>query len=373
MDRNRRTALGRLAAMSAAAAGVTGVGSAVGSAHAQAVTSVRIGIASAPVGSPPVFADNSVAIAHNRGWLEEEFKRSGIKVEWFFFRGAGPAVNEALANGQLDFAQQGDLPAVVARATGLKTQLLLAAGQRKNLYLAVAPSAPISSVTDLRGKRVALFKGTSGQLPTDRLLAKHGLSERDLKAYNLDYAAMQAALATGDIDAAFGGIELLKLRDKGVARIVYRSKGDSPLFTRQSHLLVLESFEKSHPEIVQRVVDVVVKAARWGSDDANREEVLRDWAKAGTPYEHWKEDYENESLSIRLAPNFDPFLVSLYKSAARSLVEYKLTRREAQVDGWVNRRYLDRALREQKLENYWARLDENGHEIAVPGAKGKAA
>ena len=55
--------------------------------------------------------------AYTDGGLEEEFKKDGVKVQWTFFKGAGPAVNEALVNKQLDFAWQGDLPSIVHRAS----------------------------------------------------------------------------------------------------------------------------------------------------------------------------------------------------------------------------------------------------------------
>lgn len=324
---------------------------------------IRVGVAQAPVGNPPVFAGNALGIAHWKGWLAEEFARDGIRIEWFFFRGAGPAVNEAIANRQIDFAFQGDMPAIIARANGLQTRLLLATGIRNNLYLAVRPAAGIGAIADLRGRRVALFKGTSGQLPTNRLLARHGLAERDLKAYNLDYAAMQAALASGDIDAAFGGVELLRLRELGVARILYSSRDDAPVFTRQAHVLVTSDYERAHPGVVQRFVDVVVRAARWGSDESNREDILRQWSLAGTPYEALREDLLGQPLKVRLAPEFNPLLVWLYKDAVRQMVRFNLIRREVEIDSWIERRYLARALRDQKLEHYWPRLDADGRQV----------
>ena len=61
-------------------------------------------------------------------------------------QGAGPAVNEALSNKQIDFAYQGDLPQVVGRANGLKTKLLVASGVRNNLYLVAPAASPLSSI-----------------------------------------------------------------------------------------------------------------------------------------------------------------------------------------------------------------------------------
>jgi ABC-type nitrate/sulfonate/bicarbonate transport system substrate-binding protein len=90
---------------------------------------IRIGVAGVGTGNRPVVGGAYVATAANNGDLENEFKKDGIAVKYVYFAGAGPAVNEALANGQLDFAYQGDLPALVAKAGGLPTKLILAAGR----------------------------------------------------------------------------------------------------------------------------------------------------------------------------------------------------------------------------------------------------
>src|SRR3954470_19595950 len=119
---------------------------------------IRIGVAAVGVGNRPFLGGNSVGLAHARGAFEQEFKKDGIRIEWSFLQGAGPAVNEAIANGLLDFAWQGDLPSIIGRAGGLKTKLLLASGIRSDSYIAVPADSPINSIEDLRGKRVALFK-----------------------------------------------------------------------------------------------------------------------------------------------------------------------------------------------------------------------
>ncbi|WP_343583603.1 ABC transporter substrate-binding protein [Herbaspirillum sp.] len=321
---------------------------------------IRIGVAQQGIGNPPAFSGSSAAVANAKGWLEDEFKADGIKVEWLFFKGAGPAVNEALTNQQLDFAFQGDLPAIVARAAGLKTKLVLATGVRSNIYLAVPPDSPIQSVKDLRGKRVAIFKGTNAQLPINRVLEANGLQERDLRSINLDQATTLAALSTKDIDAAFGNINLLRLRDKNAARIVYSSKGGSPIFTTQSHVLVTEQFAQQYPEITARTVKTFVKAAKWASDEVNRDEVLRLWARAGTPYEHWREDYDGQPLRVRINPNFDPFLLARYKDSVEQAYRLKLSRARFDVDQWVDQSYLRAALKELNLENYWPVFQPNG-------------
>ncbi|MDB5776063.1 MAG: nitrate transporter substrate-binding protein [Herbaspirillum sp.] len=357
MTLDRRTLL-KHAAAAGIGAGASLLGLSVRAAGRPQV--IRIGVAQAGIGNPPGFSGSSAAAANGKGWVEEEFKADGIKVEWYFFKGAGPAVNEALASRQLDFAYQGDLPAIVARAAGLKTKLVMASGVRANIYLAVPPDSPIRSVNDLRGKRVAMFKGTNAQLPINLVLEKNGLRERDLRSINLDQATTLAALTTKDIDAAFGNINLLRLRDNNAARIAFSSKGGSPIFTTQAHVLATEEFANNYPDITARVVKAFVKAAQWSSDEQNREALMRLWARAGTPYEHWKEDYEGEPLRVRNNPNFDPFLVARYKDAVEQAYRLKLSRGKFDVDQWIDQRYLKAALKDLKLENYWPVYQPNG-------------
>ncbi len=326
---------------------------------------IRIGVAQPATGQPPGFVASGLAVAHQKGWIEEAFAPEGVRVEWNFFKGAGPAVNEAIANRQLDFALQGDLPSIVARAAGLGTRLVIANGVRTNIYIGVPPDSPVKSVSELRGKRVSLFRGTNMHLPALRLLESHGLTEKDLKILNLDTAGYLAALSSKDLDAAIGAMDILRLRDKGQVRVLYSSKGDSPIFTRQSHLLVTEAFASGNADLVQRIVDVSVRTARWSSDPANREEVLRLWARAGTPYEHWAEDYRDEPLKVRLNPNFDPFLVGRYQDAVEQSVHFKLSRRAFDVTEWIDRHYLDAALREQGLQDWWPAYQANGQPVGA--------
>jgi sulfonate transport system substrate-binding protein len=331
------------------------------SAQAQPLpTTLRIGVATGGVGNPIRVGGFPSATVYADGLLEEEFKKDGIKVEWIFFKGAGPAVNEALVNKQLDFAWQGDLPSIVHRTQGVKTKIILASGVRNGLYLAVPPDSPIKTIEDLKGKRVTVFKGTNLHLAAVRVLAAHGLKESDVKLINLDLAGAQAALSTKDIDAAFGYIELFVLRDKGVAKVIYSAREDSYKYTRQTALLVTDDFAGKYPQLVERVVKVSVKSAREFSDESQRDVLFAQWGKAQVPEKYWREDFTGEPLRTRQSPLLDPFLVARYKDAYQQAQDLKLVRGKTDIDSWFDRRYLHKALKELNLENYWPVYQADG-------------
>lgn len=327
---------------------------------AEPLTTIRIGVATGGVGQPARFGGTTVGIANSQGTLEQEFKADGVKIEWIFFKGAGPAVNEALVNRQLDFAWQGDLPSIVHRAAGVKTRIILGNGVRNGLYLAVPPDSTITKLEDLKGKRVAVFKGTNLHLAAARALAGKGLKENDLKLINLDLPGAQAALATKDIDAAFGYVELFKLRDKGAAKVVWSAAQDSYRYTRQTVLLVTDDFAEKQPRAVHRVVKSLVQLTRTYSDEAKRADLFAEWGKAEHPENIWREDFIGQPLRVRLSPLLDPFLVTRYKDAAEQAHALKLTRSVPEIGGWFDRSYLDAALKELKLEGYWPAYAPNG-------------
>ncbi len=160
-----------------------------------------------------------VDVLYTRQLLEKEFANDGITVKWSFFKGAGPVVNEAFANGQVDFAYLGDLAAIIGKSGGLDSRLLAATARGVNHYLGVQPGSGIKTLEDLKGKRVGIFRGTASQLSFDNALASVGLSEKDLKVINLDFSAALSALAARQIDATWGLAGLFALRDRGLAEI----------------------------------------------------------------------------------------------------------------------------------------------------------
>lgn len=322
---------------------------------------IRIANPGVGVGNRPVVGGSSATTLHLRGMLEEEFRKDGIKIEWSFLRGAGPAVNELYANGLADFSLLGDLPSIIGKAGGLKTRVLAATGIRGSTYVAVPSDSSINSIKDLKGKKVAMFKGTNIQLAINKILEKNGLKEKDIRFIAMDTASAKAALTTKDIDAAFGGPDYLALRDQGIAKIVYNSRDDDPRFLRHCTFVGNEDFIKKYPQITQRVVTTLVKAAKWLSDqETNPGPVYQLWAKSGVQFSNYKEDLSAESLKVRSSPLLDPYLVSTYKWNIKEAKRFNLIRNDVDWDKWVDDRFLKQALKELGLESYWKPIDQSG-------------
>lgn len=319
---------------------------------------IRIAVPNAGTGGRPL-TTGLLATLHQTGAFEEEFKKDGIQVKWVFFPSAGPGVNEAFANGLVDFSGHGDLPLIVGRATGLRHHIIASYGRGGNQYLVVPSDSPAKSLADLKGKRLAVFKGTAGQLTLNRVLSRAGFSEKDFKVVNMDNDTTKAALATKDIDGTISAAPF-DLEARGVARIL-ETYVDDPTLTSPSTFWVSEEFEKKYPQIVQRVVTRLYRTAAWAGDEKNRDAQFQIWAKAGsTPYIDFKRSWEGQLLKDRLSPLIDEYYVAAIKKAIGEAKEFKLTRREVPIEGWIETKYQEAALKELGLQTYWAAWPAGG-------------
>jgi sulfonate transport system substrate-binding protein len=156
-------------------------------------------------------ADKVVRIAHQKlstlallrstGVLEEKLKGLGYRVTWTEFP-AGPQLLEGLNVGAVDFGHTGEAPPVFAQTAGAPL-----------LYVGNEPSSPtseailvpvksdIKSVSDLKGKRVALNKGSNVHYLLVRALEEAGLQYADITPVFLPPADARAAFVAGSIDA----------------------------------------------------------------------------------------------------------------------------------------------------------------------------
>ncbi|MCK6388271.1 MAG: ABC transporter substrate-binding protein [Zoogloea sp.] len=324
---------------------------------------IRIGLPLVGTGNRPVGGSWNFATVQIKGSLEQEFKADGIRIEWNNFKGAGPALNEAIANKLIDVFAIGDLPGIVGKASGLKTKLIAADNRRYAYAIAVPADSQARSIEDLKGKKLAVFKGTAVQLGFGKFLSRHGLSEKDFKIINMDSNTATAALATKDVDALFTApSQLFPLEDRGVAKVIYNERHDPAAANDrgQAYVVATEDFEKAHPELVQRIVNVLVREAAWSADEKNRTALLQLWAKSGTPFSAYRRDYEGQSFKEALSPLLDEEFVANIQRNVTESQKLKLVRGSVDAAGWVERKYLDVALKSNGLTGFWTPLDAGG-------------
>ncbi len=320
---------------------------------------LRIGVAMAGLGGRPYSFAGAVAVMHVQGLLEKEFASGGTSVEWHFFAGAGPAVNEALANNALDFAWQGDMAEIVGRSRGLATKQLFVAGNRFPVAVAVAKDSSIASLADLRGKTVANFQGTTLQLAVDRILATAGLREQDMQMVNLDQVTASEAVAQHQIDASFIEFGLTPQTEK-LLKIIYRSGPGEPELSPQTSFITTEAFALAYPDTVDRVVRVAVGAAHWASLGQNRPALYAIYGKTGYPPVFIKSMFDQQDPLVFSSPLWDAFAASQLARSAADSYKFGLIRTQVNTAQWLDRGPLDRALASLGLQHYWPQFGADG-------------
>lgn len=188
-------------------------------------------------------------------------EKQGYNVTWVLSQGSNKA-NEGLRSKALDFGSTGGSPALLARANGtpIKTVDVYAKGEWTALV--VAKNSPINSVADLRGKKVAVTKGTDPYFFLLQSLATAGLSPADIEVVNLQHADGKTALERGDVDA-WSGLDpfMAETIQQQGSRIIYRN----PDFNSGGVLNAREDFITAHPDSVQSVVNTYEEARKWAT------------------------------------------------------------------------------------------------------------
>jgi sulfonate transport system substrate-binding protein len=156
-------------------------------------------------------ADNVIRIGYQkygtlvllkaRGSLEKRLAPMHVEVKWTEFP-AGPQLLEGLNVGSIDFGIAGEAPPIFAQAAGadlvyVGSEPSASAGEA----ILVPKDSPIRTVAELKGKKVALNKGSNVHFLLVKLLEKAGVQYKDIDTVFLTPADARAAFERGSVDA----------------------------------------------------------------------------------------------------------------------------------------------------------------------------
>ncbi|MGK5033253.1 sulfonate ABC transporter substrate-binding protein [Janthinobacterium sp. MDT1-19] len=256
---SRRTTLGLLFA---AAAGVMAAGmpaAALAQAKGELQVQVRIGYQKY----------GTLTLLKGRGTLEKRLAEQGVGVKWTEFP-AGPVLLEGLNVGSIDFGTVGEAPPIFAQAAGANL-----------VYVGNEPASPASeaivvpkgsglrTLADLKGKKIALNKGSNVHYLLLKALEKAGVAYADIQPVFLPPADARAAFERGSVDAWAIWDPFLAAAEKQLgARVLADGKG---LVANYQFYLASRTYAEKNPEILRIVLDEVAKVDDWGRN--NPEEV----------------------------------------------------------------------------------------------------
>jgi len=198
-------------------------------------------------------------VLRDKKFLEQDLAGDGISVEWTQSLGSNKAL-ELLNSKSIDFGSTAGAAALIGKANGNPIKAIYVYSRPEWTALVVRKDSPITKVEDLKGKKVAVTRGTDPHIFLLRALHDAGLTEKDIQMVVLQHADGRIALEKGDVDAWAGLDPIMAQTELQTgARLFYRNVN----FNSYGVLDVREEFAKQYPEYVGRVLAAYEKARLW--------------------------------------------------------------------------------------------------------------
>ena len=208
-------------------------------------------------------------VLKEKALLEKEFAKDGISIRWVQTLGSNKAL-EFLSAGSLDFGSSAGAAALVSKINGNPIKSIYVYSRPEWTALVTGKNSAINKIANLKGKRVAVTRGTDPHIFLVRALQSVKLSEKDITPVLLQHPDGKTALIRGDVDA-WAGLDpmMAQAEVEDGARLFYRNAAANTW----GILNVREEFLKDHPALVKRVLAVYEEARKYSL--ANYGEVKR--------------------------------------------------------------------------------------------------
>nr|WP_314544848.1 sulfonate ABC transporter substrate-binding protein [uncultured Massilia sp.] len=204
----------------------------------------------------------TLTLLKGRGTLEKRLAAKNIAVRWTEFP-AGPALLEGLNVGSIDFGTVGEAPPIFAQAAGADLVYVGNEPPSPASEAIVVPRASgLHGLADLKGKKVALNKGSNVHYLLVKALEKAGVAYADIRPVYLPPAEARAAFERGAVDAWAIWDPFLAAAEKQVgARVLADGRG---LVANHQFYLAARPFAQQHGDVVGILIDELAQVDAWG-------------------------------------------------------------------------------------------------------------
>jgi len=213
----------------------------------------------------------TLIILKAKGALDKRLAEKGVSVKWSEFA-FGPPLLEAINVGSIDVGTTGESPPIFAQAAGADIVYI---GNEppapKGEGLIVLKDSPIKKVSDLKGKKIAVAKGSNANYLLVRLLENAGLKFTDVEVVYLTPADARSAFETKAVDAWTIWDPFYAAAEKQLgARLL--ADGSNAVSNYQFYL-ASRTYAEKYPEVIGILLDEIGKIDQWGKQ--NPDEVAK--------------------------------------------------------------------------------------------------
>jgi len=198
-------------------------------------------------------------VLKEKGLLEKVFAKDGIGIRWVQSLGSNKAL-EFLNAGSIDFGSTAGSAALLSKINSNPIKSIYVYSQPEWTALVTRKDTSINKIEDLKGKRVAVTRGTDPHIFLVRALLSVGLSEKDISEVLLQHPDGKTALIRGDVDA-WAGLDpmMAQAQVEDGARLFYRNKDANTYGILNGR----EEFLKTYPELTRRVLAIYENARKY--------------------------------------------------------------------------------------------------------------
>ncbi|RUT29587.1 aliphatic sulfonate ABC transporter substrate-binding protein [Paenibacillus zeisoli] len=278
--------------------------------------------------------------AREEKWYEQAFEKLGVKVEWAEFQ-SGPPMTEAMASDKLDFAALGNMPVIAAQAAGIKFEIISQIlDGKQNTAIIVPANSTLKDIKDLKGKRVAVTKGSNAYNLLTRGLHDAGIEASEVQIIQLQPNEAQPAFDSGKVDAwatwdPFITINTLTGKGKVLA------EGESLGVLAPSFVIVRKEIADKYPELVTTYLSVLEKSRLW--EEQNSAEATKKYAADYKIPEAIVGGMLKRSKSINIPVSQD--IITELQKTADFQKSIGTIRRQIDVSEVVNNKFIEEALK----------------------------
>src|SRR5580700_10021175 len=198
-------------------------------------------------------------VLKEKGLLEKEFEKDRVGIRWVQTLGSNKAL-EFLNAGSIDFGSTAGAAALIGRINGNPIKSIYVYSRPEWTALVTGKDTSINKIEDLKGRRVAVTRGTDPHIFLVRALRSVGLSEKDIVPVLLQHPDGKIALVRGDVDA-WAGLDpmMAQAQVEDGARLFYRNKDANSW----GILNASEDFLKQYPDLTRRLLAVYEEARKY--------------------------------------------------------------------------------------------------------------
>ena len=194
-------------------------------------------------------------------YFYEKFLPEGTTVEITPFESPADG-KDAVVGGTVDFGTFG-IAAAILSATQHQPIVVIGSECNKGMAIVAGKNSGINTLADLKGKRVAIWPGSTQEVFLMERLRMEGMSIRDLTPVRVSFSEMHSALARGDVDAYVGAEPAPSLSvTSGVGKIV-EFPYSTPMGSLNMILATNRDTAEKRPELAKLMVGLQRQASAY--------------------------------------------------------------------------------------------------------------